>query len=161
VIRAVQSGRITYGAYGDPESGKPLLLGSAERNSTSDWTNIGGYIWRTAVPRVVGNIIFDGGTACGWLKTEAGDLEEQGYFFDNTGTDGTVWLYSTSNPALVYSDIEFALGGNIINGNSYNNIQNLDVRYGGSHGIHFSGGPHDNTVSGCDISLSILSTTPV
>ena len=42
------SGRINYGDYGDPTVPKPQILGSTERDLTTDWTNSGGNIWSTA-----------------------------------------------------------------------------------------------------------------
>lgn len=42
-----ETGRITYAAYGDPTAPKPLFLGSAERNNTADWQNLGGNVWST------------------------------------------------------------------------------------------------------------------
>lgn len=41
-------GTITYKDYGDSSLPKPLLLGSTERNNTSDWVNVGGNIWESA-----------------------------------------------------------------------------------------------------------------
>lgn len=46
-------------------------------------------------------------------------------------------LYSVGNPATYYSDIECALHRHLINvsGKSYVKVINLDLRYGGAHGI--------------------------
>ena len=46
-------GRITYGAYGDIYLPKPLFLGSAAFNNTSDWTNTTGNIWSTTAEALV------------------------------------------------------------------------------------------------------------
>ena len=105
----------------------------------------------------VGNIIFNNAEddACGCFERSLSDLTTQGDFWTDP-SNWTVKLYSTSNPATYYSSIEMAVAGDIIDGGNYNTYQNLDVRYGGTHGITLSGGPgspvHDSTVTGCDVS---------
>ncbi len=105
----------------------------------------------------VGNIIFNNGEddACGCFQRSLSALTTQGDFWTDP-SNWTVKLYSTSNPATYYSSIEMAVAGDIITGANYNTYQNLDVRYGGTHGITLSGSSgnpvHDSTVTGCDVS---------
>ncbi|HET6557846.1 MAG TPA: choice-of-anchor Q domain-containing protein [Prolixibacteraceae bacterium] len=132
------SGSITYGAYG--KGAKPKLLGSVEMNSTADWVNEGGNIWCSSehkrLTADVGNIIFNNEASCGIKVKEASELKAQGEFWYDKD-HGSVKLYSLSNPASFYSDIELALTRNIINENncSYVTYENLDLRYGAAHGI--------------------------
>ena len=105
----------------------------------------------------VGNIIFNHGVdnACGYFQGSLSNLTSQGDFWTNP-SNWTVDLYSTNNPATYYSGIEMAMAPYIINGGNYNTFQDLDVRYGGTHGITFWGGSgsptHDSTVIDCDVS---------
>jgi hypothetical protein len=159
------TGYITYTAYGTGR--KPLFLGSVEKNSTSDWTEISPNIWATADNLFyyqgwyyeVGNIIFNNEESVG--KNEVNgitDLDNQGEFYYDPARR-RVLIYSTSNPASFYSDIECALdrgediGGMFFIGRqgAYININNLDLRYSGSHGINVQNCHHiiisDNDIS--------------
>lgn len=132
------SGSITYGAYGKGE--KPKLLGSIEMNSPSDWENEGAKIWslskHSRISIDVGNIIFNNEASCGVKVKEVAELNAQGEFWYDKDHE-SVKIYSVSNPASFYSDIELALTRNIINENnsSYITYENLDLRYGAAHGI--------------------------
>jgi hypothetical protein len=158
------SGVVTYGAYGT--GAKPLLMGSIEEDSTTNWTNVGTNLWSTTAQFSydVGNIIFNNST-CGrkrWVladSTSSPDsyhtgLHNQGDFYYDTNSSHKVIVYSTSNPASYYSDIELALNRRIVDegGQSYVTYQNLALEYGGAHGI---GGANTAyiTVSNCDISF--------
>ena len=146
------SGRITYGAYGDPSLAKPLILGSTAEDSTSNWTNVGPNLWTTTatIDSVgAGNVIYNNGASCGLECFSQTDLTSQGNWYQS---NYKVTVYSASNPASYYSDIEIALARNIVQGASYVTVQNLDLRYGGYHGIQFVGS-HDYTVSGCNVSF--------
>ncbi len=130
------SGHITYGAFGT--GAKPLILGSVRRNRTSDWVSEGGNIWTTtaAFNADVGNLILNGEKICGVKVASRGELNAQGKFWFN-GSTRTVSMYSGSNPASHYSDIECAVTAYIINeaGKSWVIYDNLALKYGGSHGI--------------------------
>ena len=146
------SGRITYGAYGNSSLAKPLFLGSAEQDSTSNWTNVGTNLWTTAsaIDSSVdaGNVIYNNGESCGLMCYSLSDLNSQGDWLRTTNSSGynTVTVYSTLNPASYYSDIEVALDRIIVVGTSYVTIQNLELRYGGYHGIQFLDNKNDFTV---------------
>ena len=78
-------------------------------------------------------------------------LHNQGdYFYD--ASNWTVKVYSTSNPATYYNDVELALGDGMVGLTSYVTCQDLDVRY--SSGMGFRGdNVHDVTVQDCDASF--------
>ena len=84
----------------------------------------------------VGNIIFNNESDCGLKVWEETDLSEQGEFWYDENNE-ILKLYSVSNPALFYSDIELALRKNIIDISykSYIIFEDLDLRYGAVHGI--------------------------
>jgi hypothetical protein len=134
------SGYITYGAYGT--GNKPLLLGSISRKLISDWTNVGTNLWQTSGIKIgsqgvdVGNIIFNNEESCGVKVSSESNLNTQGKFYSNVSRK-FLKIYSVGNPGSYYSNIELVLKGNIISvsGKSYIICENLDLRYGGSHGI--------------------------
>jgi hypothetical protein len=151
------SGRVTYGAYGDTSLPKPQILGSVEEDSPSNWTNVGTNLWKTAsVPNSsygVGNVIYNNGESCGYdcpdLATLASRQTQGDWYIDSSSY---VTVYSTAIPSSYYSDIEMAVCKNVIQGGSYVTIQNLDLRYGGFHGIQFVS-KTNVTVADCDVSF--------
>ena len=154
-----ETGHITYGAYG--EGNKPLLLGSVTRNKASDWNHEGGNIWATVRVTLtdndllsvdVGNLILDNEESVGIKVWNEEDLDSQGEFWydeDNL----VLKIYSEINPAVHYSDIECALRRHIIDEGGKNHViyENLDLRYGGAHGIG-GGNTHHIIVRDCDLS---------
>ena len=84
----------------------------------------------------VGNIIFNNEDICGVKVWEETDLIEQGKFWYDKNNE-ILKLYSISNPASFYSDIELALRENIIDitNKSYVVFENLDLRYGACDGV--------------------------
>lgn len=146
---------ITYSAYGT--GARPQFLGSEEKNSASDWQNIGGNLWESVdiFMSDVGNLIFNN-NSCGTkiLGVSLPTLAAQGEFWYSV-SDNWVVLYSTSNPGDYYTDIECALSSHIIDfGYSKHHIvlENLDIRYGAAHGISSYSGAAYITIKDCDIS---------
>jgi hypothetical protein len=84
----------------------------------------------------VGNIIFNNESFCGIKVWDETALDKQGEFWYDENNE-TLKLYSVSNPALYYSDIELALRQNIIDISykSYIVFDNLDLRYGAVDGV--------------------------
>jgi len=145
-------GRINYGAYGDGE--KPKLLGSV--NANDGWSDLGKNIWQhTGFSVDVGNIIFDNEKSCGIKVSTERELNSQGKFWYDL-KNRTLKIYSIGNPSDIYSSIECALNINYavceIADSSYVNINSLDIRYGGSHGIH-SYNAHNIVISDCKVSF--------
>ena len=101
----------------------------------------------------VGNIIFDGGVACGVKVWNESDLSAQGdYWYDEENF--AVKLYSTVNPGSRYSEVECALTTHIVeqSGASYVTYENLALKYGGAHGIGGANTRHI-TVRDCDLAF--------
>ncbi len=143
---------IYYGAYSNGEY--PVILGSINFNNNSDWTNVGGNIWKcnTIFSTDIGNIIFDDASSVGFKKWNLIDLQNQDDFMYSLSTN-ELSIYSTSNPASIHSEIELALRKDIINqqNTSYVTYENISIKYGGAHG--FGGGNTSNiTIKSCEIS---------
>ncbi len=100
----------------------------------------------------VGNIIFDGEKSCGVKVWEPKDLDMQGKFWYDE-VRHVLKLYSTANPAAMYTDIECAVREHIIDQTNRHHVayDGLALRYGAAHGIG-GGGAHHVTVRDCDIS---------
>lgn len=144
---------ITYGAYGD--GNKPSLLGSVARSKTGEWINEGHNIWATISPKLpvdVGNLILNNEESVGIKVWNQEDMNSQGKFWYDED-DRILKMYSETNPAIYYSSIECALRRHIIDegGKSYVIYENLDLRYGGAHGIG-GGGTHHIIARNCDLS---------
>lgn len=146
------AGHVTYTSFG--EGKKPLLLGSLEKSSPSDWTRVGENLWSAGPFAVdVGSIIFNNGETCGFKVWKPVDLQQQNKFWYDQ-EDKVVKLYSARNPAEMYGDIECALKRHIINegGKHYVIYDDLHLAYGAAHGIG-GGGTHHIIVRNCDLSF--------
>jgi hypothetical protein len=145
---------ITFTSYGTADE-LPLIMGSVEKNDTGDWSDETGNVWSTAIAAEVdvGNIIFNSEASVGVKEWNSVDLDAQGEFwYDDVNHE--LHIYSTSNPASYYSDIECALDGAIItinSGKDYITIDGLALKYGGSVGIFGMNGD-GNIIRNCEIS---------
>ena len=147
---------ITFSSYGT--GAKPFFMSSKEENSTGDWVNQGGNIWKNSdslfSTAQVANIVLNNNSA-GWRVYSSGDLTIQGrWLYDFTNK--WVLFYSTSNPASYYTDIECALGHSFvlfyIHGNrSYITIDGLNLSYHGEGAILMSSGADNITIRNCDV----------
>lgn len=147
---------VVYASYG--AGGKPKLLGSIQRSKPSDWQSLGTNLWQTTSIVLddksidVGNIIFGNEGGFGIKVPGLKRLNKQGVFWSDTANKRVV-LYSTTNPAEHYSNIELALTRDIIKETyaRYVTYLDLDLRYGGAHGIA-GDSTHHIRVCGVDIS---------
>jgi|Deesub1362A_J573_1020465.scaffolds.fasta_scaffold12971_1 hypothetical protein len=86
------------------------------------------------------------------MEFDPANLDTQGEFYYDFNKR-RVLLYSVLNPAIYYSDIECALHRHMISitSSSYIKLENLNLRYGGSHGIWVNNSDHvvitDNEMS--------------
>jgi hypothetical protein len=164
----VKSGQVNnpliYDAYG--EGPKPRLMMSLSLSNESDWEQIGPSLWRSTVtfPTDVGNIVFNhfaNATDKAYKVINESLILSDNQFAWSTTTQKVV-MKSTENPARLHYSIEAAYRGNIISITANNVVvRNLELIYGGSHGIQMV---HANniTVTDCDIlhiGGSILSGT--
>jgi hypothetical protein len=146
-----EAARIVYSAYGNGK--KPVFYGSIERNTSTDWTKVAKNVWQTSgLDADIGNIIFDHEAAFGIKVPFVERLNKLGEFwYDKQGKN--LLLYSAVNPSTFYYDIELAVTRDIIKeiNTSYVTYENLDLRYGGAHGIG-GDGTHDIIIRSVDIS---------
>jgi len=100
----------------------------------------------------VGNLILNNEESVGVKVWKQTDMDSQGKFWYDED-NWVLKMYSKTNPAVYYSSIEFALRRHIIDegGKSYVIYENLDLRYGGAHGIGGSS-THHIIVRNCDLS---------
>ena len=127
--------------YGDYDQGdKPILLGSIEANHLDDWLSLPNqeniYKLNRKNNIDIGNIIFNNGQSFGVKKWSMTDLGQDGdYYFDPKSKD--TYLYMDKHPSYRYEDIECAITQSIIDETqvSYVTYENLELKYGGGHGI--------------------------
>lgn len=146
------TGHIYYGAYGIGEF--PTISVSLNMNNISDWTLEANNIWscNQIFSENVGNIIFDNNDHAGIMKWKIDSLLQQDDFYFNFNTN-KLFIFSTSNPADLHTQIECALKYHIVDqtGKSYITYENIALRYGAAHGI--GGGNTSNIiVKHCEIS---------
>lgn len=151
---------ITYTAYG---SGlKPMILGSENRSGMANWALYSTNIWRTSsiianpgYENDIANLVFNADTSCGVKKTSLFDCTLQGEWYYDTA-DRRVYMYSTSNPGLYYTNIEVAgcydsLGTFTWTFSSYINVNNLNFKYAGNGSIWMQSCAHF-VIEECDFS---------
>ena len=107
---------VTYAAYGEGKD--PVFCGSISLNDPSLWKQESENIWQCLSDQIgeAANFIFNRTHMCGTLRWSKNELVNQGDFFDNcfgvsneckpAPKNHELYLYSTKNPALYYSDIE-------------------------------------------------------
>lgn len=138
--------RITYTAYGNGEM--PLIQTSVEENDTGDWSDEGGDIWSNndaAFTVDVGNIIFNNGEDFGLKVFNEVDVDSDlEYWYDST--NDLIKIYSATNPASRFGDIECAIkytGANTLSSVEYVTIEQLHYRYNGNQTLF---GSTDNII---------------
>ncbi|MYN16495.1 hypothetical protein GTP81_06985 [Rugamonas sp. FT107W] len=100
----------------------------------------------------VGSLIFDDAQASvGFKKLFASALSQDGDFWYDASRS-KIRLYSTRDPAQVYTQIEAAVTQHIVNGSSYVELHDLDLRYGAAHGIRFPRNTAGVVVDGLNLS---------
>ena len=145
----IRNSVITYSSYGSGE--KPAILGSVNKNSLANWNLARTNIWTAnGFTANVGNMILDG-NSCGRLVFKEDELKNQDDFWFNPATK-VLEVYSSQNPAALYSNIECALTLDIVDiaGKSYVKLTGLDVRYGAACGIYGEDTHHIDIID-CDI----------
>ncbi len=152
---------VTYGAYGNGP--KPAIYGSDENYSGKNYMDENYWIktdkenvWLCSeyVSDDIGTIVFDHGRAVGKrIFTKMDNLVENFEFYHNTDT-AQVYLYLEQDPSEAFYDIEFCVKGDILQGPADTTdvtIDNLSIKYGGSHGIAFKDGESNITITNCEL----------
>ncbi|MDD3740141.1 MAG: T9SS type A sorting domain-containing protein [Bacteroidales bacterium] len=109
-------------------------------------------ILNTPITTDIGNLIFNDASDFGIKKWYQEELEIQGdFWYDPENLQ--IYLFSETNPALFYDNIEAAVTKNLIDYEGVSNavFENIEIKYGSAHG--FGGGNTSNiTIINCDIS---------
>lgn len=101
----------------------------------------------------VGNLIFDEMQALVGRKVLAeADMRLEGDFWYDSNLK-KIKLYSQDNPASTYPQVEAALTRHIITMTGNVTLQNLDLRYGGAHGVSATSGSKQVLIDGLDMSF--------
>ena len=144
--------KIIFGAYGT--GSLPVIKGSIEKNNLGDWQKHSENIWKSTstFDIDIGNIIFNRAYLFGIKQWELKHLSSNDEFYYNK-TDKKLYIYSPSNPANRYSQVEIVLNRHIVNFShkSYITFENLNVTKGGAHGF-FGSSSSDITIQDCEIS---------
>ncbi|MFS2139188.1 hypothetical protein [Duganella sp. Dugasp56] len=133
-ITTVPDGRVAFALGGAGAAGSTLNI---------DGLSFKEFDCDRALTADVGNLIFDGEASVGVKVLNEADLDQDGKFwFDPKKMQ--VKLRSYQNPATLHSQIEAAQGNTIVSikKNASNTdllVQDLDLRYGGAHGVGLGG----------------------
>lgn len=135
-----RTNNVTYTSYGcnTLDDRKPIILGSANKSGTGNWTQITGNYWISSdvssLNLEVGNIYFNDidNPLIGYKRSSFAALTTQGDFFYNS-SDDKVYMYSSSNPGTYYTIIELALEKATIESSSksYIKYEGLDLKFSG------------------------------
>lgn len=143
---------VTYGAYGVGD--KPCLYASSENAVALNWMPYQENIWvcEKTYDLDVGSIIFNHGENIGNRKLFSLAQVTQNYDFYYSSGTGKIYLYlSEGNPSNVFYDIEIAVYQHFIRLRSNMTVDNLCIKYCGSHAL-VSNGPVTNVkITNCEI----------
>lgn len=147
---------VTYAAYG--RGAKPQIYGS-KMNYTGNgmwtktqWENV--WLLSERISNDLGTIVFDDGEAVGIRKTAGASELKKNFHYYYDSENKQVYLYLDKNPSEAFEDIEMCESGNLLQApkdSSNITIDNLTVKYTGSHGIHFPGGNRNIKITNCEI----------
>lgn len=145
---------VYYGAYG--EGDKPVIYGSIANYAEYEWVNVGGNIWRLEhqFRWDAGFVAINNGEHIGFNKRNKSDLKNDFDFWCDREDGLKLYMYYSSD--FNFESIEIGENVNIIDILVDSNdvvIENLSLRYGGSHGIRCRGNNKNITVRGCEVSF--------
>ncbi len=130
---------ITIGAYGS--GAKPIIYGSTKNYAIdTDWVSYKENIYTLSTKRSdIGIIVFNHGEAVGYKKLNGiSEFSSNGDFYHDLDK-GILYIYmNKGSPDEVYESIEIGSQGNMFmigDGVSNVTIDNLCIKYVGSHGI--------------------------
>lgn len=149
---------VSYGAYGD--GAKPRFYGSSMNYADATWESVELNVWKTTLDIGegidAGIIVFDNGSSIGVKKSSLEELTSGNDFYHDD-ENGVLYLYSEiGSPTEIYNDIEIGLDRYVfVMNDNYNNIKidNIDIRYVGSHAIRGNYGNENIVITNCDISF--------
>lgn len=128
--------RITYGAYGTPADGKPVINALTLYNNADNWALHSGNIWKVATTALCARLLINR-TAEGKAADAASVGEAKKWYQD----DEHLYVYATGNPATTYTTpgVEAAQTNYGAVVKSYTTLQNLNILGGWAYGINMEG----------------------
>lgn len=147
---------VYYGAYG--KGNKPCIYGSKMNYANANWEYNDANIWVCDIDfsKDVGTVIFNDGELVGYKKPEKSDLKNNGDFWCDKEDNHKLYMYMEKKPADIYKGIEIGTYQDIIaiNSGAENiTIENLCLKYTGTHGIGASTNCNNLVVRNCEISF--------
>ena len=163
---------VTYSAYS--KGSKPNIYGSpCDAAKKGEWVETDAknvYVYNYELPNDIGTLVFNHGEACAFkvmmIRQEDGttlhidtkepfasykDLSRDLEFYHDYKEAKRIYLYSEKgNPAQRFESIELLTKGHIVQACSDIHIDNLCLKYCGSHGIG-SGTANNLTVTNCEL----------
>lgn len=145
---------VTYAAYGSGT--KPQIYGSDMNYVGEDmwveteWENV--WLCNEYLTGHVGNIVFNHGQAVGIMTTLTPDQLSKNFQYYHDLDNAQLYLYLEVNPSEEFYDIEMCEAGTLMQGTTVSNvtIDNLALKYGGSHGIQISNGSKNVKITNCE-----------
>ncbi|MBO4468018.1 MAG: right-handed parallel beta-helix repeat-containing protein, partial [Clostridia bacterium] len=141
---------VVMGAYGKGE--KPRFYGS-RRNFADDslWEKYDTNIYRTYLKSSgnVGNIVFNDIACLGVKKWDLSDVRSNYDFYYSS--DEYLYLYYEGDIGNDFNSVEISQRGELINFNSNCIVDNICVRYTGSHGIDGAHGTENVKITNCEV----------
>lgn len=165
-------GGVTYSAYG--KGAKPQIYGSpCDAAKVGVWRETDAknvYVYEREIGDDIGTLVFNHGQECAFkvMKVRQGDgstlhietkepfadyrdlKRDLDFYHDYKGTKRVYLRSEKGNPAERFKSIELLTKGHIIRGNGNITVDNLCLKYCGSHGIGF-GTVDSLTVTNCEL----------
>jgi len=145
---------VYYGAYG--EGAKPEIWGSEQNYAGKNlWKPYGNKknFWVMELLRPdAGVLVINNGEIEGRKFSSANALTYEGDFYHNPGN--AIYLYSEKNPNE-YKSIEIGCAATIFiapSGSKDIKIENISLKYTGTHGIQFGGKAQNIEIKNCELS---------
>lgn len=149
---AINAG-VVLGAYGEGE--KPKLYGSPKNYAGDEgWARSAdnANIWTItlATNKDVGNIVFDEVACLGVKKWSLSDLKKNYDFFFNA-SNRVLYLYYQDDLPGDFTDIEISQRCEIVEMRIHSVLDNICLRYTGSHAVNAGHQIDDVTVTNCEV----------
>ncbi len=143
---------ITVGAYGVGD--KPKFYGSVDNYAdNSKWEKVGENLYKHNLHGGnAGIMVFDGVAALGVKKWNLEDVKSNYDFFYEGGTED-LYFYYEGNIGEDFKSIEIGQRENIITVKSHCTVDNLCIKYSGSHGIVGDAASKGVTVTNCEVGM--------
>ncbi|MCQ2455145.1 MAG: right-handed parallel beta-helix repeat-containing protein [Clostridia bacterium] len=140
---------VTMGAYGKGD--KPKIYGSQRNFADNDlWEKQGDNLYRTFLHGGnAGNMVFNDIACLGVKKWKKEDVKSNYDFY--YASNEYLYFYYEGDIEKDFSSFEIAQRENLINMNSGCIVDNICVKYGGSHGITGIAGCDNTRITNCEI----------